>query len=328
MRLQRRQFGKACGAVLLTSVFPHAGSAQIASPAWPTRAVKIVVPVAAGTATDFTARIFGDRLSAHWKQPVIIDNRPGADGLIAIKSFVSTRDDHALLFSFSTAVSLNPLLYSDLSYDPVIDLTPITTTTEVLFGVAVTETVPVSTYKEYVAYVRANPGKYNWAAAPGLPRYVLDAHLRSQQLDMVFVSYNQTPVAVQDLGEGRVQAMIGSVSVLVPILQAKKAKLLVIASTDRSGLADGVPSAVEAGFPDLAVPAVGCAFGWKGMPDALRDRIARDIDTVAQDPTMVQRFAQFGQAVRRSTPADLTRLLNEQRLAMGPLAAAMAAEKK
>lgn len=294
---------------------------------WPSRAVRIVVPVAAGTATDLTARIFGDALAKAWGHAVVVDNRPGADGLVAIGGFVNARDDHTLLFSFSTAVSLNPLVHVKLPYDPDVDLVPITTTAEVQFGIAVNTSVPVGTISELAGHVRRNPDKLNWAAAPGLPRFVFERYRRSEALQMVYVPYVQTGAAVQDLGEGRLQAMIASVGSLVPVLQAGKAKLMVIASADRSALSLDVPSAREAGIADLIVPAVGCVYGWKGMSADLRDRLAREIDLVAQDQSLITRLGQIGQIVRRSTPQDLARLLIEQRRELLPLAAAMAGEK-
>ena len=323
MRSMTRRLFLGSAAWAVVSLVSSASVAQ----SWPTRPVKVIVPVAAGTATDLTARIFAEKLSPAWGQPIVVENRPGADGLVAIGSFVAARDDHSLLFSFSTAVSLNPLIHAKLPYDPAVDLTPITTTSEVLFGIAVHASVPATTMQEFGAHVRANAGKLNWAAAPGLPRFVLERHRREQNLDMVYVSYNQTGSAVQDLGEGRLQAMIASVATLVPVLEAKKAKLLVIASTDGSSLAPGVASATQSGFPALAVPAVGCVYGWKDMPVALRDRLARDIDTVARDAEIVDRLAKIGQIVRRSTPADLARLLAQQQETLAPLAAAMAAQK-
>jgi tripartite-type tricarboxylate transporter receptor subunit TctC len=328
MRMQKVRRRLVLNAAVALAVMATALTSAVEAVAqtWPSRPVKVIVPVAAGTATDLTARIFAEKLSPRWGQPIVVENRPGADGLIAIGSFVSARDDHALLFSFSTAVSLNPLVHAKLPYDPNVDLTPITTTTEVLFGIAVHAAVPATSVKELGAYAGANPGKLNWAAAPGLPRFVLERYRREQKLDMVYVSYNQTGTAVQDLGEGRIQAMIGSVSTLLPVLEAKKANLIVIASTDRSVLAPGVASAIEAGFPDLAVPAVGCVYGWKDMPADLRDRVARDVDAVAQDAGIADRLAKIGQVVRRSTPQDLGKLLAEQRLRLAPLAASMTAQ--
>lgn len=303
-------------------------TAQTQPPTWPTRPVRVIVPVAAGTATDLTARIFGEKLSAMWGQPFVVENRPGADGLVAIGDFVSARDDHTLLFSFSTAISLNPLIHAKLPYDPAVDLVPITTTSEVLFGIAVHAAVPASTIQELAAHVRANPGKLNWAAAPGLPRFVFERHRREAKLDMIYVNYSQTGTAVQDLGEGRIQAMIASVASLVPVLDAKKARLITIAATDRSSLAPDVVSATEAKHPDLSVPAVGCVYGWRDIPPALRDRLAQDIDRVAQNNDTVGRLAKIGQIVRRSTPTALAALLAEQRLSLAPLAAAMASEPK
>ena len=305
-----------------------APAAQFAlAQSWPTRPVRIIVPVAAGTATDLTARIFGDKLATLWGQGVVVENKPGADGLIALGSFVSGRDDHTLLFSFSTAVSLNPLIHAKLPYDPAADLVPITTTSEVLFAIAVHQGVPAKSLAELSLAARSVPGKFNWAAAPGLPRFVFERHLREQGLDMAYVSYNQTGGAVQDLGEGRIQLMIAAVNTLLPVVENGKTRLLGIASTDRAANVPAVPHAVEAGYPSLVVPAIGCAYGWKGMSADLRNKLAKDIDTVAQDTSVVSQIAQVGQIVRRSTPDDLAKLLAEQRTTLAPLAAIMANTK-
>jgi tripartite-type tricarboxylate transporter receptor subunit TctC len=300
---------------------PH-GRAQT----WPGRPVKVIVPVAAGTATDLTARIFGERLSARWGQPIVVENKPGADGLIALGSFVAGRDDHTLLFSFSTAVSLNPMIHAKLPYDPDVDLVPITTTSEVLFAIAAHERVAASTMQELAPHVLAQPGKLNWAAAPGLPRFVLERHFREQKLNLTYVGYNQTNAAVTDLGEGRIEIMIAALNTLWPVIEAKKIKVLAMASADRASMLPAAMSAVEAGFPQLAVPAVGCVYGWKDMPAALRDRIALDIDAAASDPTLAAQLARVGQIVRRSTPSALAGLLAAQRRELKPLADVMAAQ--
>lgn len=297
------------------------------APAWPTRPVRIIVPVAAGTATDLTARIFGEKLSAIWGQGVAVENKPGADGLIALGAFVSGRDDHTLLFSFSTAVSLNPQIHAKLPYDAAVDLVPITTTSEVLFAIGVHASVPVATIANLASYARANPGKMNWAAAPGLPRFVLERYLREQGLDLAYIGYNQTGSAVQDLGEGRLQVMIAALNTLLPVIENNKAKLLVIASTNGAQTAAAVPNAVAAGVPTLVIPAIGCAYGWKGMSVTLRDRVAADIDAVAQDADVVSQLSNVGQVVRRSTPAALATLLAEQQTALAPLADVMRAAK-
>jgi tripartite-type tricarboxylate transporter receptor subunit TctC len=316
--LDRRSVVASLGCALLTA------SPVRSQSAWPSRAVKVVVPVPAGTATDLTARIFGERLATRWGQPIVVENKPGADGLIALGGFVAGRDNHTLLFSFSTAVSLNPMVHAKLPYDPETDLIPITMTSEVLFAVAVHRDVRAATIAELGDRALAEPGKLNWAAASGLPRFVLERHFRERRLDLAYVGYAQTNAAVTDLGEGRIQAMIASLSTLWPVIEAGKARALAIAATDRAALLPSAPSAVEAGFPDLAVPAVGCVYGWRGMPSALRDRIAVDIDLAAQDPALVAQLEKIGQIVRRSTPADLARLLADQRRSLVPLAEAMA----
>jgi tripartite-type tricarboxylate transporter receptor subunit TctC len=304
---------------------PVSGCAQTSSaPLWPTRAVKVIVPVAAGTATDLTARIFGERLSARWGQPIIVENKPGADGLIALGSFVAGRDDHTLLFSFSTAISLNPMIHAKLPYDPATDLVPITTTSEVLFAIAVHQDVKATSMKELGALVLAEPGKLNWAAAPGLPRFVLERHFRENKLALAYVGYNQTNAAVTDLGEGRIQLMIAALNTLWPVVEGRKVKVLAIAAPDRATLLPTAESAVEAGFPELAVPAVGCVYGWRDMPASLRDRLAADIDHAAQDPSLIAQLGRVGQIVRRSNPDALAKLLVQQRQSLAPLAEIMA----
>lgn len=304
---------------------PCAAFAQASS--WPSRPVRIIVPVAAGTATDLTARIFGEKLAGLWRQPIVVENKPGADGLVAIGSFVTGRDDHTLLFSFSTAVSLNPMIHAKLSYDPAVDLVPLTTTTEVLFAIGVYTGVDAKTMAELTAFARANPGKLNWASAPGLPRFVFERHRKDLGLEMAYVGYNQTGSAVQDLGEGRIQVVIAALNTLLPVVESGKTRVLAIASTDRAATLPDVPSVVEAGYPALTVPALGCAYGWKDRPSALRDRLAADIDTVAQDPAVAAQLTKIGQIVRRSTPAALAQILAEQRSALAPLAAIMAQAK-
>ncbi len=317
MVISRRGFAMAAGAAVLVT---SASRAQ----AWPSRPVKIIVPVAAGTATDLTARIFGERLSARWGQPIVVENKPGADGLIALGSFVAGRDDHTLLFSFSTAVSLNPMIHAKLPYDPDVDLVPITTTSEVLFAVAAHERVAAGTMQELGNLALAQPGKLNWAAAPGLPRFVLERHFREQKLALTYVGYTQTNAAVTDLGEGRIEVMIAALNTLWPVIEARKAKVLTVAAADRAAMLPSAPSAIQSGFPDLAVPAVGCVYGWRDMPGPLRDRIAIDIDAAARDPDLVTQLAKVGQIVRRSTPMDLAKLLADQRRNLKPLAEVMA----
>ena len=170
---------------------------------------------------------------------------------------------------------------------------------------------------------KKEPGKYNWAAAPGLPRYVFEAFRAAAKLDMVYVPYNQTGTAAQDLGAGRIQVMIAAVSTLLPIIQAGQTRFLAVTSNDRAKMVPDVLSATEAGYPSLMIPALGCVFGGRDMPAGVRDQIARDVDAVAADNGVVERLAQAGQTVRRSTPAGLSRLLAEQRTALAPIAAAL-----
>jgi tripartite-type tricarboxylate transporter receptor subunit TctC len=221
---------------------------------------------------------------------------------------------------------LNPMIHAQLPYDPALDLVPITTSSEVLFAIAVHQDVKAASMKELGALALAEPDKLNWAAAPGLPRFVLERHFRENKLSLTYVGYNQTNAAVTDLGEGRIHVMIAALKTLWPVIEGRKVKVLAIAAPDRAAMLPSAESAVEAGFPSLVVPAVGCVYGWRDMPVALRDRLAADIDLAAQDPALIAQLSRVGQIVRRSNPVALARFLAEQRQNLMPLAQMMNAK--
>src|SRR5262249_56679359 len=138
---------------------------------WPQRIVKLIVPLSPGSAADVTARLYGERLAARWGKPVVIENRPGPDALVAVSSFVSGRDDHTLLFSFGGPITINPVLHEKLPYDPERDLTPIVSASDSFIAVAVTGTLGIGSMDELVRRGKAEPGKLNWAATAGLPQF-------------------------------------------------------------------------------------------------------------------------------------------------------------
>ena len=173
--------------------------------AWPQRAVRIIMPLAAGGGTDLAARLYAERLSERWRQPVIVENRPGADGIVGVTGFVNSRDDHTLLFSHAGPISINPLIHQSLPYDPARDLVPIASAIDNFFAVAVSSTLNVDSIGALVALARKNPGRLNWTATAGLPKYIFEALLKDEGLEMTYVPYRDFAQSLQDFGEGRVQ---------------------------------------------------------------------------------------------------------------------------
>lgn len=295
---------------------------------WPTGAVKIIVPVPAGTATDLTARLYGERLAQRWKQPVVVDPKPGGDGLVGLGAFANLRDENALLFAFMTAVSLNPFVYKSLPYDPIADLVPIATTTEVLFGLGAGAATGISSLADLIARARAAPGKLNWSAAPGLPHFVFERFRLENKLAMNYVGYRQTGTAVIDLGEGRLDVLIASTQTMQPALDTQKARLLLVCSPNRIERLGNVPSATDAATKDLIVPGIGCVFGGRGMAQETRLQIARDIEAVSQDSDLVSQLAKIGQFIRRANTTETEAMIAEQRVSLASLASIMSEANK
>ena len=280
---------------------------------WPQRPVKIFTPVPAGLGTDFAVRLFAEKLSARWGQPVVVENRPGADGIVGVTSFVSARDDHTLLFSFAGPITINPLFHDKLPYDPVRDLVPIAMAIDNFFAIAVSTAAGVNSLPSFIDAARAHPEKFNWAATPGLPQFIFLALQKRAGLLLTQVPYRDFAPAVQDLAENRIQVLVTGPTILMPAVKAGKARFLMVTNRQRSPIASDVPTAEEAGFPDLTFDGVVGFFGGRDMPVALRDRIADDIGAVAGLPEVVSRLRETGVAIRIGGPAQFAAAIEEQR---------------
>lgn len=304
------------------------GAAQAASEPWPQRTVRVIMPLSPGSATDLAVRLFAQRLAERWGQPVIVENRQGADGIPAVVSFLGARDNHTLMFSFAGLITINPLTHDKLPYDPARDLVPIASAVDNFFGVAASETLKVASLEDFIKLVRAQPGKLNWAATPGLPDYIFAALQKSAGIEMAQISYRDFTPALQDLGEGRIQVAVTSLSLLLPQVQTGKAKLLMVTNHERAPLAPDVPTASEVGYPELTFDGVVGFYGWRDMPDDLKQRIAADVRAVGADPAVRARIENAGSAVRVGGPVEFAAAIEEQRAKIVAVTEAMGGKPK
>jgi tripartite-type tricarboxylate transporter receptor subunit TctC len=316
MRISSRP---AAAAGLLLSTIVCWSSAVVAAD-WPHRTVRLIAPVSAGSGTDFTARLFAERLSQRWGQAVIVENRPGADGVIGVSAFLNSDDDHTLLYAISAVVTVHAITQQKLPYDPIRDLVPISSTSDVVLAIAASEKNSIRSLDDLVQTARARPGKLNWASSPGLPLFVVGGFFKNSKLDLAVVSYRDLAPALQDLGEGRIDICVHALGVIVPQVQSGRARLLAVANDVRAPLAPDVPTVAEAGYPELRMDGVVGFFGKRGMPDALRDRIASDVRAVANDPAIHDKLAAVGQAARPGTAAEFAALLDQYRRRLADLA--------
>jgi tripartite-type tricarboxylate transporter receptor subunit TctC len=316
---------------VLAGLIVAAGAATPAraqSATWPQKTVKLILPLGPGSATDVTARLYAERLAERWGRPVVVENRPGPDALVAVAAFVSARDEHTLLFSIGGPVTINPVSHEKLPYDPDRDLVPIASASDSFLAVAVSASLGVSTIDELIRRAQTEPGKLSWAATPGLPQFMFAGFAKSTGLDMVQVSYRDFAPAFQDLAEGRIQVVATGLLPLLPLAQAGKIKLLVVTNRERSPAAPELATAKEIGHPELAADGFQGFFGWRDMPDDLRERIAADVRAAATDPALKQKLAALGQAVRTGTPADFVAMIEEQRTKIAAIAKAIGPQRQ
>lgn len=309
-------------AVTILSALALSAAPSNAQP-WPQRTVRVIVPLPPGIAIDLLARLFAEHLSERWRQPVVVENRPGADGIPAMTEFIRARDNHTLLFSFAGIITINPVVYDKLPYDPSKDVEPLISVADNFVGVAVTETLKVTSLDAFVKLARSQPGKLNWAATPGIPLYAFAALQSSAAIDITQVPYRDFRPALVDLAEGRIQAAATGVAFLLPQMQAGKTRLLTVFSRERSPQAPDVPTAAEAGYPELAFRSVSGFYGWRDMSAELKAQIAADVRAVAANPLIATRVAGMGAVLRTGTPAEFAAAIEEQRVRIGEIARAM-----
>ena len=192
---------------------------------WPTRPVRFILTLGAGSGSDIGARLLADRLSQRWGQPVIVENRPGGDGLVAINAFVTAHDDHVLLFAPSSSFTAHPFLHDNLPYQPS-DLVPITRVSNTIITISVPASLNVNSLKELAAMARAEPGKLNWAGVTGALDFIFAGWLKQEGLNINKVPYRNPVDAANDLAEGRVQVYESALAIVRPQLQSGKIKLL------------------------------------------------------------------------------------------------------
>jgi tripartite-type tricarboxylate transporter receptor subunit TctC len=278
---------------------------------WPTRPVRFILTLGAGSGSDIGARLLADRLSPRWGQPVVVENRPGGDAIVAINAFVSAHDDHVLLFAPSSSFTAHPFLHDNLPYQPS-DLVPITRVSNTIITISVPASLNVNSLKELAAMARAEPGKLNWAGVTGALDFVFAGWLKQEGLNINKVPYRNPVDAANDLAEGRVQVYEAALAIVRPQLESGKIKLLAVTNSVRAPTQPNLPTVAQAGYPALTIDGLVGLFGPTGMPLDLRQRITADIRAVV-DPTIEDRLTVTGQLANIGGPEEFGKSIDEQR---------------
>jgi tripartite-type tricarboxylate transporter receptor subunit TctC len=280
---------------------------------WPQRAVRIITPFPVGTGGDVAARAFAEKLTLRWGKPAVVDNRPGADGIIAVSALLNARDEHTLLFTNGGPFSSNPFSHDKLPYDAASDVVPVAPGAEAVVGLAVPASLNVGSLDAFVKLAASQPGKFNWGATPGALDYIVPGFLKSTGVSMTHVAYREIAPALQDLAQSRIQLYASAVATQLPVVQSGKVRVIAITNRERSSLVPNVPTAAEAGFKSLQFEAFLGFFGPRGMSTEVRNRISDDVRAVGADPAISARLAGIGLTVRTGTPDDLSGLVERER---------------
>jgi tripartite-type tricarboxylate transporter receptor subunit TctC len=286
--------------------------AQTPTQTWPQRSVKFILPLGPGAGVDITTRLLGDRLAPRWGQSVVIENRPGGDGVVAITSFIGAQDDHTLLMSPTSSFTHHPWTHDKMPYDAR-DLVPIARATNTLVTIVVPSTSPFNSLAELFAAVRAQPGKLNWAGITGFFDFMFEGFQKKAGLEIARVPYRNTVQAANDLAEGRLQLMMSAFAIVRPLIEAGKLKMLAFTAGKRTSIAPNVPTVAEAGFSDLTLEGLVGLFGLPNLPREAQERVGADVRELLADPTIVARLTATGQVVNPGSAAEFNADIEAQR---------------
>jgi tripartite-type tricarboxylate transporter receptor subunit TctC len=295
----------AAGLVLFSLVSAQADS-------WPQRNVTFILPLGAGSGVDVTSRLIADKLSAKWGKPVVIENRPGGDAMVAISAFLSATDGHTLFMAPTSTFTAHPLLHAKLPYE-ISDLVPIARATNTLIAIGVPASLGVNSLAEFVKLAKDKPGSLNYAGTTGAVDFVVSGFLKESGVEVAKVPYKDGVQALNDLAEGRIQIYSAAYAIMRPQVEAGKVKVLALMNKERAASLPNIPTAKESGFPSLTLDGLVGLFGQRQMSAELRDRISADLVEVTNDPEFSKRVTATGQVVRPGNAAEFAAEIDEQR---------------
>ncbi|TCT01101.1 Bug family tripartite tricarboxylate transporter substrate binding protein [Aquabacter spiritensis] len=259
----------ALAATLLTLLSGVQAQAQSADPAeaYPTRSIRLIVPFAPGATTDFLARQLGESANRDWGQPVVVDNRAGAGGLIGTDLIAKAAPDGYTIGLLTGALATYPVLNAKLPFDSVKDFEFISMIASVPNVLVVTAAYPAKTFKDFVARAKADPGQGYASSGTGTNTHFTGEMLKlATGIDIQHVAYKGGAPAMADLIAGHVKIMIASLTTAVPQIRAGKIRALAVSSASRSDAVPDVPTFKELGYPDLVTAEWWALIGPKGMP--------------------------------------------------------------
>jgi tripartite-type tricarboxylate transporter receptor subunit TctC len=288
--------------IVMAALFAGAASAQ----EYPSRPVKMIVPFAAGSSTDILARVLAKDFQQRLGQPFIVENKAGADGLIAAQAVISSEaDGYTLFVTTHTSQAANVSVFKSLPYDPLKDFSPISRLTSGQFILAVNPTVPVKSVDELIRHIKANPGKFSYATANSTSTVAMAWLAALKDLDVVRVNYASAPRAMADLLANHVQITFGDQANTAPLVQDGRLTGLAVTGATRSELVPALPTMQESGVSELVLNSWAALYGPAKLPNAIVDKLNKAVLAAYRETEVVTALKAAGYDLVTSTPAEL-----------------------
>lgn len=280
---------------------------------WPDKPVTVIVPFAAGGNTDGIARMTAQHLSDAFGKQFVVENRPGAGGAIAADIVAKAKPDGYTLFLTALPVMAIVPVINKVRYDSLKDFTPISNVATNAFVLVVNKDLPVKTLAEFVDYVKARQGKLSYGSAGigSLNHLSMALFLKRAGLEMTHVPYKGNAPALSDVVAGHIPAMFSNLSDALPQAQGGTVRMLAVSSKARSPQAPQVPTVAESGYAGFNVLTWNGLMGPAGLPQAIVDKIAKEMGGAVKNPTFAQRLDKFGVEPLGNTPAEYKSMLAE-----------------
>lgn len=273
---------------------------------FPSRTVTFVVPFAAGSATDTLARVLGQRMSPALGQSIVIDNAPGASGILGAQKVArATPDGHTVLIGTNTTNAANPSLFKKLPYDPATDFAPVAKLGTIPLALVVHPSVPAGNVQELIAYGRANPAKLSFGSGSASSRLAGEMFKSMAGVEMVHVPYKSNPPAITDLIGGQIGLVIADLATTLPHARDGKLKALAVTSAERTALAPDLPTMAEAGVPGYELTAWFAAYAPAQTPKAAVQKLHDAFADALAEPEVAKALRAAGIEPSPSTPEDL-----------------------
>ncbi|MDP3084067.1 MAG: tripartite tricarboxylate transporter substrate binding protein [Rubrivivax sp.] len=312
----RRQIPLACLAALATAALP--AMAQT----WPSKPVRIVVPTGPGSSLDLIVRSMGDKLAARWGQPVVVENKPGAGGMLGLDVAAKSTDGHTLAIGFNGPIAFGPFLYRKMPYDPAKDLLPVIMTTSQpnVLGVNA-DKVPAKTVAEFVAWAKSQGGKVNYSSLGNgsSAHLTMELFISEAGFQATHIPFNGSPPAAMAVAQGEADVTFMVAPALLPHVRNNKVRLLAVSSGQRADSLKELPTLVDSGYRNVESLAWNGLFAPAGTPDAVVTRINADANAVLQDPAVKTALENQGLTIVGGSAADFKRAIDADVKRWGPV---------